>query len=103
LVLWKAGASMKIGLAGLGRMGRAFVHRLSSQGYDLTVWNRSPLGGALPTRVGTAPTPKALAEHADLIITSLTADRALEDVYLGRDGLLTGNIAGKIFVETSTV
>jgi len=44
-----------------------------------------------------------LAERADLVITSLTNDRALEDVYLGADGLLAGNAAGKIFAETSTV
>jgi 3-hydroxyisobutyrate dehydrogenase len=44
-----------------------------------------------------------LAEQADLIITSLTNDAALEDVYLGAGGLLAGAGAGKIFVETSTV
>jgi 3-hydroxyisobutyrate dehydrogenase len=92
---------MKIGIAGLGRMGRAFVHRLTSQGHDLIAWNRSASDPA--PKVAMAATPAALAAQADFIITSLTNDKALKDVYLGADGLLAGAVAGKVFAETSTV
>ena len=33
---------MKIGVAGLGRMGAAIAKRLIECGHDVTVWNRSP-------------------------------------------------------------
>ena len=33
---------MKIGIAGLGRMGAAIGARLMQMGHDLTVWNSLP-------------------------------------------------------------
>ena len=33
---------MRIGIAGLGRMGTAIAERLIEVGHELTVWNRSP-------------------------------------------------------------
>lgn len=33
---------MKIGFAGLGRMGSAMAANLLQAGFTLTVWNRSP-------------------------------------------------------------
>ncbi|HEX2726114.1 MAG TPA: NAD(P)-binding domain-containing protein, partial [Beijerinckiaceae bacterium] len=33
---------MRIGIAGLGRMGAAIAERLLEVGHDVAVWNRSP-------------------------------------------------------------
>ena len=33
---------MKLGVIGLGRMGRAIAERLEETGAELVVWNRSP-------------------------------------------------------------
>jgi 3-hydroxyisobutyrate dehydrogenase len=96
---------MRIGIAGLGRMGTAMAKRLLEVGHELAVWNRSPektrsLVGAGVTAVST---PAELAARAEAIITILTDAQALDAVYRGPSGLLTGNIQGKLVIEMSTV
>jgi 3-hydroxyisobutyrate dehydrogenase len=96
---------MRIGVAGLGKMGAAIAARLVEVGHDVSVWNRSsdktkPLADAGAT---VAKTPQELAQGADAVITILTDAAALETVYSGKDGLLGGDVAGKLFIEMSTV
>jgi 3-hydroxyisobutyrate dehydrogenase len=91
------GASMRVAIAGLGRMGRAFAAKLSAEGAEVTVWNRSP-GRA--DGLAEAATPAALVETSDVILTSLTDDAAVEAVYAE---LLSGPAAGRLFVEMSTI
>src|SRR5277367_4361813 len=92
---------MRVGIAGLGRMGRAIAGRLGAAGFELAGWNRS--AGNRIGLVVEAAQPCALAESADIILTSLTDDAAVDSVYAGPDGLLAGSVAGKLFIETSTV
>ena len=94
---------MTIGIAGLGRMGRAMAERLMEEGETLVVWNRSP--GAVEALVGVSPaaTPAALVAEAEVIITCLTDADAVDAVYGGAEGLLSGPLQGKLFIEMSTV
>lgn len=96
---------MHIGIAGTGKMGGTIATRLAGLGEQVTVWNRtkSRAQPLLDAGIGWAATPRALAEQADVVITLLTDEQALEDVFLSADGLLAGNVAGKVFVEMSTV
>jgi 3-hydroxyisobutyrate dehydrogenase-like beta-hydroxyacid dehydrogenase len=48
-------------------------------------------------------TPRAVAEAADLVFTSIPDDAALEDVASGPDGILAGLEPGKTWVDLSTV
>ena len=96
---------MKIGIAGTGRMGAAIAQRLMSLGHELTVWNRTqektrPLA-ALGAKV--AATPSQLASSSEAIITILTDAAAIDIAYHAKDGLLSGSVAGKLFIEMSTV
>ena len=96
---------MHIGIAGTGKMGTAIANRLASTGEQVTVWNRSserarPL---LDAGVGWAASPRELVAQVDVIITLLTDEKALDDVYLSPQGLLSGPGAGKTFIEMSTV
>ncbi len=96
---------MRIGIAGIGKMGAAIAERLSSTGHSLTVWNRTPqktraLAGA---GAAVAGTPAELAASSDTIITILTNAAAIDATYHGKDGLLADDVAGKLFVEMSTV
>jgi 3-hydroxyisobutyrate dehydrogenase len=87
-------------------MGAAMAVRLLSLGHEVTVWNRTaaktqPLAAA-GARV--AATPKALAETADLVITILADAPAVDSAFNGNDnGLLVGNVKGKLFIEMSTL
>src|SRR5437867_8232663 len=86
-------------------MGAAIGQRLMSLGHELAVWNRTgektrPLaaGGA---RV--AATPLQLAASSETIITILTDAGAIDAAYRGKDGLLSSNVSGRLFIEMSTV
>src|SRR5260370_22450566 len=96
---------MRIGVAGLGRMGTAMAARLIEQGCGLTVWNRSAAALSEVAGLGAEPvaTPADLWDRCDFVLSSLTDDQALEEVYLGSSGLLGPWARGKIAVDTSTV
>jgi 3-hydroxyisobutyrate dehydrogenase len=96
---------MRIGVAGLGRMGSAIAARLIDVGHQVTVWNRSadkvkPLVAAGAKQ---AATPAALAGPVDAVITILTDREAIAAVYEGPTGLLAAEVNGKLFIEMSTV
>ncbi|MEA3153918.1 MAG: 3-hydroxyisobutyrate dehydrogenase [Betaproteobacteria bacterium] len=96
---------MKIGIAGTGRMGTAIALRLLEKGHEVTVWNRTREKTETAAGAGAkvAPTPAALASACDQIISMLTNAAAMQAVYTGKDGLLSGDAAGKLFIEMSTV
>jgi 3-hydroxyisobutyrate dehydrogenase len=96
---------MRVGVAGLGKMGAAIAARLIECGHDVIVWNRSadkakPLSEAGAT---VAASPANLAAQADTIVTILTDAAAINAVYHGPSGLLSGDVTGKLFIEMSTV
>ena len=96
---------MRIGVAGLGRMGAAIAARLLELGHPVAVWNRSaektkPLVEAGATA---AATPAELAGAVDVVLTMLTDANAIETVYRGADGLLSAALAGKLVIDMSTV
>lgn len=95
---------IRIGIAGLGRMGSAMAARLLETGATLVVWNRSPGKTAELEAQGAvvAATPAALAAQCDAIITILTDPTAQDAVYGGAEGLLATG-AGKLFIDMSTV
>jgi 3-hydroxyisobutyrate dehydrogenase len=96
---------MRVGLAGLGKMGAAIAARLIECGHDVIVWNRSankakPLSDAGATVVAS---PADLSAQAEAIVTILTDAAAIDAVYHGPSGLLSGDVRGKLFIEMSTV
>lgn len=96
---------MRIGVAGLGRMGSAIARRLLDVGHEVTVWNRDAAKTAPLAAAGAAvaATPAALAAAVETVVTILTDARAIDAVYDGPAGLLSGDVAGRLFVEMSTV
>lgn len=94
-----------IGFLGLGKMGAVMAPRFIDAGFELTVWNRSaekarPLADA---GAAVASSPADVAAAADVIISILRDDAAAENVFRGRDGLLSVDVAGKLFIEMSTL
>lgn len=96
---------MRIGIAGTGKMGSAIAARLHGLGHQVSVWNRTrakaqPL---LDAGMAWADSPRELAERCEVLITLLTNEQALDEVYFSPQGLLSGALAGKVFIEMSTV
>src|SRR3954462_8749966 len=96
---------MQIGIAGIGKMGAAIAQRLIEAGHTVTVWNRSAAKLKAGTDAGAkavAP-PAQLASKSEAVISILTDAGAIDAVYNGADGLLAGDVRGKLFIEMSTV
>ena len=96
---------MNIGVAGLGAMGAAIAARLIEVGHQVTVWNRSPDKTKPLADAGAkvAGSPAEVAAASEAVITILTDGAAIDDVYSGPKGLLSGDVKGKLFIEMSTV
>lgn len=96
---------MKVGVAGIGRMGAAIAERLLKHGHQVTVWNRTAAKAQALVEHGAvvAASPAQLAASVDIILSILTDANAIAATYDGPEGLLSGAISGKLFVEMSTV
>jgi 3-hydroxyisobutyrate dehydrogenase len=96
---------MQIGIAGLGRMGAAIAARLIEVGHTLTVWNRTPEKAKPLADAGAAVarSPRELAGKVETVVTILTDSAAIAAIYGGSSGLLSGKVAGKLFIDMSTV
>lgn len=96
---------MKIGLVGLGRMGAAMSERLTGQGIEIVAWDRSvPARAAAVARgIAIAAHSHAVAEQADTLISIITEDSGVRRIFAGPDGFLQGDVAGKLFIEMSTL
>lgn len=96
---------MKLGIIGMGKMGNAVAQRLRETGNDVWVWNRTPGKAAAALAAGAveAPSPAALVAETDAVLSLLTDAPAITAVLDRADGPLAGPIAGKLFIEMSTV
>ena len=96
---------MKIGIVGTGKMGSAIAARLIGHKHEVTVWNRTAAKAQSLASSGAkvAATPRELAGSVEIVISILTNAQAIHAAYDGQDGLLAGDIKGKLFIEMSTV
>lgn len=94
---------MKIGFIGLGNMGAAMAANLLRAGHEVSVWNRSGGKAAPLVHAGaTAARSPAEAASAEIVITMLADDAAVESVVFREGGILSGN-AGGLHVSMSTI
>jgi 3-hydroxyisobutyrate dehydrogenase len=96
---------VRLGFIGVGAMGSRIVRRLRDHGYQVTVYNRNrtKAEALLPYSVSVAASLAELGTSADIILSCLSDDDAVRNVYLGKDGILAGSRPGKFVLEMSTV
>jgi 3-hydroxyisobutyrate dehydrogenase len=96
---------MKIGVCGTGRMGSAIAQRLMSLGHEIGVWNRDSAKTKPLVEAGAKPfsSPAELVDGCDVTIVMLLNDAATEAVYRAPNGILKGQLAGKLLIDMSTV
>jgi 3-hydroxyisobutyrate dehydrogenase len=98
-------STMKIGIAGTGKMGSAMATRLLSQGHQVVVWNRTASRAQPVLTAGAtwAATPRELVAQTDAVISMVSDEQALQEVYFSTDGLLSGAVQGKLLIDMSTM
>jgi 3-hydroxyisobutyrate dehydrogenase-like beta-hydroxyacid dehydrogenase len=94
-----------IGFIGLGHMGGNMAARYLAAGYTVYGEDRDQEEAQWLTEQGLrwASTPRAVAEAADIVMTSLPNDDVVEAVATGRDGILAGLDEGKVWADLSTL
>jgi len=96
---------MKVGFIGLGNMGSAIARNLIKAGHNLTVYNRTqnrtePFA-SLGARI--AGTASEAAADAEVLITMLADDAAVEGVIFAPGNVIQALPAGALHISMSTI
>ena len=93
-------STSKLGFIGLGNMGSRIATRLLAAGYSVSVYDRNKFKakGAPPSE-----SMAALAQSVDVLLSCLTDDQSIRDVYFGSAGVLANAKPGLVILEMSTV
>jgi 3-hydroxyisobutyrate dehydrogenase len=95
----------RIGFIGLGVMGSRMAKNLLKAGYPLTVYDKvlEKIQGLVLLGAKGASSPKEVSENSDIVMLSLPGPVEVEEVILGKDGVLEGLKEGGIVVDLSTI
>lgn len=95
---------MRIGFIGLGNMGSAMAANLLAAGHEVAAYNRTQSKVDALAEKGAGPA-RTVAEacDADVVVTMLANDEAVEAVTFGDDGILAALRPGAIHVSSSTI
>jgi 3-hydroxyisobutyrate dehydrogenase len=97
---------MRVAFLGLGSMGTGMAARLIAGGHSLVVYNRTSARTAPLEQLGAraAPSPRAAALNADVIIGMTANDESSRSMWLGADGALAAqNAPDALCIECSTL
>jgi 2-hydroxy-3-oxopropionate reductase len=94
-----------IGFIGLGIMGRPMARNLLKAGHTLVVHSRSrgPVDEIAGAGAKVGSSPRDVAAQCDVLITMLPNSPDVEQVVLGRDGVIEGARPGLVLVDMSTI
>jgi 3-hydroxyisobutyrate dehydrogenase-like beta-hydroxyacid dehydrogenase len=96
---------MNIAFLGIGFMGRPMAIRLVHDGHDVTVWNRTAEKAEPVIQKGAsgASSPAEAVATAEVVVTMLADEPALDQVLFGPRGAVESLRAGHTLVEMSTI
>jgi len=98
-------AAMKIAFLGLGRMGAGMARNLLRAGHAVAVYNRSAEKAQAFAAQGAhvASSPAVAVRGAEVVMTMLADDQAVEEVVFGHDGIASAMKEDCIHVSHSTI
>src|SRR6186997_1376904 len=93
-----------VGFIGLGTMGGKMATNLLKAGYKVVVHDlhRQSASHHLQAGAEWAASPRELAEKCDVMFSSLPEPADVENVALGKDGLIEGVKKGAAYFDLST-
>src|SRR4249919_3486 len=91
----------KLGIIGIGSMGRPIARRLLQAGYKVSVYNRDRVKAEALAGSGAtvADSMAELASAADIILSCLANDDAVRSVYTDSNGVFAHMRPGSVVVE----
>jgi 3-hydroxyisobutyrate dehydrogenase-like beta-hydroxyacid dehydrogenase len=100
-------STAKIAIVGVGRMGANMARRLAEKGFTITAVTdvRREAATTLAAELH-CDAPERLADvtaSADFILTVVSDDKAMRDIYMHPNDSLLVNAAGKVFIDFATV
>lgn len=95
----------KIGIVGLGIMGRGMAANSLKNKYKVFVWNRTKATAKSLVSKGAifCDSPKAVAANADIVFEITANDKSSKSVWNGKNGILTGATSKKILIVSATL
>lgn len=95
----------QIGFIGLGTMGAPMASNLLRGGFQVTVYNRTAAKCEPLVAEGAvaALTPRAATEGKDVIITMISNDDSIREVFYGEEGILNALKPGGLIIDSSTI
>ena len=95
----------KIGFIGLGLMGNPMSKNLIKAGHEVTVWNRtaSRMNDVVDAGAQRATSARQVAMQSEVIITMLSDSPDVEEVVLGKEGVIEGATPGSVVIDMSTI
>lgn len=95
----------KVGFIGLGIMGKPMAMNLLKAGFNLVVFSRSkrPVEDLVKEKTLSANSPKEVAERSEVIITMLPDSPEVQEVILGKDGVIQGIKPGSVVIDMSSI
>lgn len=95
----------RIGLIGLGIMGKPMAQNLLKAGYPLVVHDivRPFVQEVVAAGAGDGGSAKAVTETSDIVITMLPDSPQVHEVVFGAGGVLEAARKGQVFVDMSTI
>jgi 3-hydroxyisobutyrate dehydrogenase-like beta-hydroxyacid dehydrogenase len=96
---------MKVGFIGLGNMGSAIARNLIKDGHTLAVYNRTRSRAEPFASLGAriAETPSEAAADAEVLVTMLADDAAVEGVIFAPGNAIQELPAGAVHISMSTI
>lgn len=96
---------LRVGYIGLGIMGKSIARNLLKAGFPLVVHNRSLAAVDELVKEGAtaAFSPAEVARQVDVVFTNLPDTTDVEQVALGKNGIIEGAHPGLIMVDNSTI
>jgi 3-hydroxyisobutyrate dehydrogenase len=95
---------MKVGFVGVGMMGGPMCRNVLKGGHEVVVYDLNPdaMARVAGAKTTAATSPKAVAEQAAVVFTSLPMPADVEAVVLGENGIAAGAKKGHTLVDLST-
>lgn len=95
----------KVGFIGLGVMGVGMASNLLRKGYEVAVYNRTPGKAESLLALGAKEldSPASVAAASDVVITMISNDAAIREVYWGENGIFAGTRSGITLIDSSTI